>query len=128
MHENCKHVILAKTLKIMFPSKRDAYFEAIDVAQKPKNQAKINKKMHVFCDVVFAWILEGFWDGFGKRKSLIFAFFWNIFSIQIDIKLKLAKKCKEKRKLVPPAGGRDAPRWLTPPRKNLHDGVLARFH
>ena len=74
--------------------------------------------MHVFCDVVFAWILEGFWDGFGKRKSLIFAFCWNILSIQIDIKLKLAKQCEKNAKLVPPAGGRKPPGRFTPPRKN----------
>ena len=84
--------------------------------------------MHVFCDVVFAWILEGFWDGFGKRKSLIFAFFWNIFSIQIDIKLKLAKKCEEKRKTCAPRRREGGSQEVYPSPQELHDGVLARFH
>ena len=35
---------------------------------------KFNEKSHVFWDIDFAWILEGFWGGFGKPKSLIFAF------------------------------------------------------
>ena len=55
--------------------------------------------MHVFCDVVFAWILEGFWDGFGKPKSLIFALFGNFFDTnryKIEVK-KNNKKSEESR-------------------------------
>ena len=38
-------------------------------------RAKINEKLHVFWEVDFGGILGGFWKGFGRPKSLIFAFF-----------------------------------------------------
>ena len=58
----------------------------------------------------FGRVLEWFWEA----KIFNFRIFWDIFSIQIDIKLKLAKKCEKNAKLVPPAGGREAPRRPTP--------------
>ena len=75
MHGNCKNVILAKTLKIMLPSRRHANFQEIDVAEKPKKLAKIDEKLHVFWHMDFGGVLEGFWEGFGRPKSLIFALF-----------------------------------------------------
>ena len=36
---------------------------------------KIVEKLHVFWEVDFGSILKGFWEGFGRPKSLIFAFF-----------------------------------------------------
>ena len=60
-------------------------------------RAKIDEKMHIFGDIDFAWILGGFWGGFGKPKSLIFALFSIFFrSIFLTIFLK-AKKSKKKR-------------------------------
>ena len=38
-------------------------------------RAKINEKMHVFADIDFGGILEGFWEGFGRPKSMKFAIF-----------------------------------------------------
>ena len=38
-------------------------------------QANINEKSHVFWKYDFEGILEGFWEGFGRPKSLIFALF-----------------------------------------------------
>ena len=66
--------------------------------------------MRVFCDVVFAWILGGFWDGFGRPKSLIFVIFETFFQKKIDLKLKLKKSLK----IAPLAGGKPLPRGLTP--------------
>ena len=38
-------------------------------------RAKFDEKSHVFWDVDFEWILERFWERFGRPKSLIFAIF-----------------------------------------------------
>ena len=38
-------------------------------------RAKINEKSHVFWNLDFKWILKGFWEGFGRPKSSIFALF-----------------------------------------------------
>ena len=46
------------------------------VATNYKNNGKIIEKMHVFWDVDFRGIVEGFWKGFGRPKSMIFAIFW----------------------------------------------------
>ena len=43
--------------------------------QQSMFRAKIDEKSHVFWNIDFEWILEGFWEGFGKPKSLIFALF-----------------------------------------------------
>ena len=37
--------------------------------------SKITQKLHVFWDIVFKGILGGFWDGFGRPKSMIFPIF-----------------------------------------------------
>ena len=44
------------------------------LAANYKNLAKINEKLHVFLDIDFGSISDGFWDGFGRPTSLIFAF------------------------------------------------------
>ena len=38
-------------------------------------EPKIAEKMQVLWDIGFEGILVGFWEGFGKPKSMIFAFF-----------------------------------------------------
>ena len=38
-------------------------------------RAKVAEKSHVCWDIVFGGILEGFWEGFGKPITSIFAFF-----------------------------------------------------
>ena len=45
-------------------------------------RAKIVEKSHVCWDIVFGGVLEGFWEGFGRPKSSIFAFFSMIFRSQ----------------------------------------------
>ena len=42
--ENNKNMIIAKTLKIVLPSRRDANFQEIEDQQKLKNQTKINDR------------------------------------------------------------------------------------
>ena len=44
-------------------------------AEINQNKQKIDKKMQVLWDIDFEGVLEGFGDGFGRSKSLIFAFF-----------------------------------------------------
>ena len=44
-------------------------------------RAKIDEKSDVLLDFDFEWILGGFWEGFGRPKSIIFAFFFDVFSM-----------------------------------------------
>ena len=44
-------------------------------AKNNQNKQKIDKKMQVLWDIDFEGILDGFWEHFGKLKSLIFAIF-----------------------------------------------------
>ena len=44
--------------------------------------AKIDENWHVLGGIDFGSILERFWEGSGKPKSLIFTLFFNIFSMQ----------------------------------------------
>ena len=63
--------------------------------QQSMFRAKIDEKSHVFWDIDFGWILGGFWEGFGKPKSLIFALFSMFFrSIFLTIFLKAKKSQK----------------------------------
>ena len=43
--------------------------------ESDKIRAKIDENRHVFWDIDFVWILEGFWEGFGRQKSTIFVIF-----------------------------------------------------
>ena len=75
MHKICKSTLLAKTLKIVIFPRENAYFQEIEDWKKEKHRAKIDEKSHVFWDLDFDRILEGFWEGFGRPKSSIFALF-----------------------------------------------------
>ena len=44
-------------------------------AENNQNKQKIDEKMHVLWDIDFEGILDGFWEGFGRPKSSIFAIF-----------------------------------------------------
>ena len=48
MHENCENKILAKTLKIVLPSRRNTNFQEIDVAKEQKKQPAIIEILRVF--------------------------------------------------------------------------------
>ena len=54
------------------------------------------EKLYVFLDIDFGRILEGFWEGFGRPKSLIFAFFSSFFRCKILIATWKGKKSKKK--------------------------------
>ena len=79
MHEIYKNIILANTLKLVIFSRENAYFQEIEHHKKEKHRAKIDEKSHVFGDLDFERILGGFWEGFGKPKSSIFALFSVLF-------------------------------------------------
>ena len=49
------------------------------LATSIKIRAKIDEKSHVFWDADFGRILGGFWEGFGRPKSSIFAIFSTFF-------------------------------------------------
>ena len=50
-----------------------------ELLQQSIFRAKIDEKSHVFWDLDFGRILGRFWEGFGRQKSSIFAFFSMIF-------------------------------------------------
>ena len=73
MHGNSKNAILAKTLKIVLPSRRNANFQEIEDRKNEKHQANIDEKSHVFWNIDLDRILGGFWEGFEMSKAMIFA-------------------------------------------------------
>ena len=79
MHEHCKNMILAKTLKIVLPFRQEHDFQEIEGSKKTKDRGQING--HVFWDFDLGRILEGFWEGFGT-KILDFRTIFVIFSMQ----------------------------------------------
>ena len=44
-------------------------------AENNQNKQKIEEQMQVLWDIDFEGILDGFWEGFGRPKSMIFAIF-----------------------------------------------------
>ena len=74
-HDNCKNMLLAKTSKIVLPSRRNANFQEIENRKNEKHQAKINDKSRVFWNIDFDWILGRFWKGLENSKPLLFALF-----------------------------------------------------
>ena len=69
--------ILAKTSKIVLPSRRNAKFQEIEVTKKKNNKAQIDEKSHIFWDIDFKSFWVRFWRGFGRPKTSIFAVFSN---------------------------------------------------
>ena len=61
-------------------------------------RAKIDEKSHVFWNLDFKWILGGFWEGFGRPKSLIFAFFSMFFRCRFSSAVGKAKKPRKNAK------------------------------
>ena len=100
MDGNSKNMILAKTLKIVLPARRNANFQEIEDRKNEKNQAKVDEKSHVFWNIDFDRILRGFWEGFDRPKPLIFAFFSAFFRSKFSMIFWKAKKSK---KLAQPA-------------------------
>ena len=73
------------------------------LATSIKIRAKIDEKMHVLGDIDFGSIFERFWEGFGRPKSTIFAFFSIFFRCKIlgaTWKDKKSKKKANKRPRV----------------------------
>ena len=53
--------------------------------------------MYVFWNIDFGRISEGFWKGFGKPKSSIFAFFSSFFRCKFRMQFGSAKNRKQRR-------------------------------
>ena len=58
-------------------------------------RAKIDEKLHVFGKLVFERILGGFWEGFGRPKTLIFQYFSCFFRSKIWNDIRKGKKSKK---------------------------------
>ena len=99
MHENCKNIILAETLKIVIFPRENAYFQEIEHQKKEKHRAKIDEKSHVFWDLDFDRIWGGFWEGFGKPKSSIFDYFSMFFRCHFSSAVRKAKKSVKNAKI-----------------------------
>ena len=69
--------------------------EEIEDRTKGKNQANIDEKWKVLGKPVFETILGGFWEGFGKPKSSIFALFSSFFRCKIWSAIWKGKKSKK---------------------------------
>ena len=61
-------------------------------AENNQNKQKIDEKMQVLWDIDFEGILVGFWKGFGRPKSMIFAFFSVFFRCRFSNVFRKAKK------------------------------------
>ena len=68
------------------------------LATSSKNLTKIDEKSHVFWNVDFNWILKGFWEGFGRPKSSIFALFSMFFRYHFSSAVRKAKNRPKMRK------------------------------
>ena len=55
----------------------------------------MDEKLHVFWDLDFDRILGGFWEGFGRPKSSIFALFSMFFRCHFSSALRKAKKLRK---------------------------------
>ena len=62
------------------------------LATSIKIQAKIDEKSHVFWNFDFERILGGFWEGFGRPKSSIFALFSMFFRCHFSSAVRKSKK------------------------------------
>ena len=61
-------------------------------AKNNLNSPKIAEKTHIFGNIVFERILEGFWMGFDRSKTFIFAFFSMFFRCHFSSTVRKAKK------------------------------------
>ncbi len=61
-----------------------------------KKYKKVEEKLHVFWEYDFRRILGGFWEGFGKPRTSIFALFSMIFRSKIWKTFWKAKKSKKR--------------------------------
>ena len=73
--ENPPNTFLAKTLKIVVFPRENRYFQGFEDNKDTKTIAKKLEKTMLFLDFDFGGVLEGFWEGFGRSKTLIFAVF-----------------------------------------------------
>ena len=67
-------------------------FKKSRIPKKDKIQAKIPEKSHVFWDLDFGGVWGGFWEGFRRPKSSIFALFSMFFRCHFSSAIRKAKK------------------------------------
>jgi len=65
-------------------------------AENNKNKQKIDENWHPLSESDLEGISEGFWEGFGRPKSMIFAFFSMFFRSKILIGTWKGKKSNKK--------------------------------
>ena len=93
IHENCKNTFFAKTLKIVVFPRENQYFQGFQDNKYTTTVAKNFEKIDVFWNFVFEGILAGFGEGFGRPKSMIFAFFSRKNASKKQDDFWKAKKC-----------------------------------
>ena len=94
------------------------------LATNIKIRAKIHEKLHVFWDLDFDRILGGFWEGFGRPTSSIFALFSMFFRCHFSSALRKAKKLgKNAKKQSFPLFGFGSAVYLDLPGRDLERGI-----
>ena len=84
----------------------------------------MHRKSAYFWEHRFCVDFERVWGWLSETKILDFRTSGDVFSIQIDVKLKLGKKAKKRQGVWTRL---EAPRNLTPSQGTLPVGVLATF-
>ena len=71
--------------------RENQYFQGFEDNTNAKTMVKNFEKIDVFWDFVFGGILGGFWEGFGRPKSSIFALFSMFFRCHFSSALRKAQ-------------------------------------
>ena len=101
MHANCKSVLLAKTWKILLPSRRNANFQEIEDPEKWKNRSRTLKNLSFCCTS----ILNAFWEVFGRVSGGRNRNFHIFFDKKWKQNLKWLWNAKKRRTECLPGGG-----------------------
>ena len=98
MHENRTNMLFAKTWKTLIFLRENWYFQGFEIWKYQKFWQQWHEKLSLFWNINFGWILEGFWEDFGRSKTLIFAFFFDVVSM---LKLEgVLKRQRSQKKIV----------------------------
>ena len=97
MHGNSKNTILAKTLKIVLPSRRNWYFQGFEAWSFERCFRKCAQKSCVFWSLHLEGFWGGFWESFGRPKPSIFAFFRHFFEANFKAFFGRLKNRKKER-------------------------------
>ena len=88
--------VFRETLKDINFTEGNKYFQGFEDNTNAKTMVKILGNIDVFWDFVFEGILGGFWEAFGRPKTLIFALFSMFFRSKFWKTFWKGKKSKKR--------------------------------